>query len=76
MASQMGDELRRAEGRVRGEVDRLIEEPLLDARNSLSDLENNLGRSLGDYGEELDLLKAQLESRVRQLTPRIPGIGR
>lgn len=76
LRAQIGDEFRRVEARARAEVDRLIERPLADARTQLADLEDGIGQRLSVYRSELDEYKASLESRLRDLTPGIPGMER
>jgi len=76
MRARVANELELAEHRVREEVNRLIEAPLLDAHRSLAVLEGSVGQALGGYEQELEQLKSQLETLLRQLRPGIPGIGR
>lgn len=76
MRARVANELELAEHRVREEVNRLIEEPLLDAHRSLAVLEDGVGQALGGYEQQLEQLKSHLETLLRQLRPGIPGIGR
>jgi hypothetical protein len=76
LRDQLGDEVRRAEARARAEVDRLIERSLTDARNRLADFEVGIGRTLTEYTDELDRLRASLERRLEDLTPNFPSIPR
>ena len=74
LRDQIGDEVRRAEARVRAEVDRLIEQSLTDAGNQVAGFEEGIGGPLGDYRSELDRLKTSLETRLRDLTPSLPSL--
>ena len=74
LRDQIGDEVRRAEARARAEVDRLIEQSLIDARNRLAGFEEGIGGTLTEYTGELDRLKTSLERRLRDLTPNLPNI--
>ncbi len=74
LRDQIGSEVRRAEARARAEVDRLIEQSLVDARAQLAGFEEAIGGTLTDYSDELDGLKTSLERRLRDLTPRLPNI--
>ena len=74
LRDQVGDEVREAEARVRAEVDRLIDQPLDDARSQVASFQEGIGGSLTDFRGELDRLKVSLETRLRDLTPRLPNI--
>ena len=76
LRDQIGSEVRRAEARISAEVDRLIEQPLGDARARLAGFEQAIGAALTDYNGELDGLKPSLERRLRDLTPGLPNIPR
>ena len=74
LRDQIGDEVRRAEARARAEVDRLIEQSLTSVRSQVADFEEGIGGPLRDYNMELDGAKRSLETRLRDLTPRLPNI--
>ncbi len=75
LRAQIGNQIRQAEGRVRAEVDRLSASAITEARGSVSEMESGIGARLAGYEAELDVLKTQLENRLRQFVPRLPGIG-
>ncbi len=73
---RLGREIAAAERRVRERVDQLIEEPIADARGSVSNLTTGVQARIAERRSELDDLKTRLEQRLRQLTGGILGIGR
>ena len=74
LRDQIGDEVRRAEARARAQVDRFIEQALTEARSQVTGFEEGIARALGDDRSELDRLKMSLETRLRELTPRLPSL--
>ena len=74
LRDQIGDEVRRAEARARAQVDRLIEQALTEARSQVAGFEEGIGGTLSDDRGELDRLKTSLETRLRELTPRLPSL--
>jgi uncharacterized protein (TIGR03545 family) len=76
LADQIGDEVRRAEARIRVEVDRLIEPALANTRNQIDDFEGAMLGPMSGYRRELDGLQTQLQARLRDLTSSLPGLPR
>ena len=74
LRDQIGDEARRAETRARAQVDRFIEQALTEARSQVTGFEEGIAGALGDDRAELDRLKMSLETRLRELTPRLPSL--
>ena len=74
LRDQIGDEVRRAEARARAQVDRLIEQALTEARSQVAGFEEGIGGTLSDDRGELNRLKTSLETRLRELTPRLPSL--
>ena len=68
------ERVRRAEARARAQVDRFIEQALTEARSQVTGFEEGIARALGDDRSELDRLKMSLETRLRELTPRLPSL--
>ena len=69
---QLRDEIAAAERRVREEVQRLVAPAIADARGRVAALETSVGDVLGDHRVQLDQLRADLESRLRELTRILP----
>jgi F0F1-type ATP synthase membrane subunit b/b' len=76
LRDQVGDEVRRAEAQARAQVDRLIEQALTQARSQVAGFEERLGGMLSDDRGELARLETSLETRLRELTPRLPNLPR
>jgi uncharacterized protein (TIGR03545 family)/uncharacterized protein (TIGR03546 family) len=76
LRDQIGDEVRRAEAQARAQVDRLIEQALTQARSQVAGFEEMLGGMLSDDRGELARLETSLETRLRELTPRLPNLPR
>ena len=76
LRDQIGDEVRRAEARARAQVDRLIEQALTEARSQVAGFEEGIGGTLSDDRGNLDRLRTFLETRLRELTPRLPNLPR
>ena len=76
LRDRIGDEVRRAEARARAEVDRLLEQAQTEARDQVAGFEEGITGILSDNRGELDRLKTSLETRLRELTPRLPNLPR
>ena len=74
LRDQIGDEVRQAEARARAQVDRLIEQALTEARSQVAGFEEGIVGALSDDRGELDRLKSSLDTRLRELTPRLPTL--
>ena len=74
LRDQIGDEVRRAEARARAQVDRFIEQALTETRSQVTGFEEGIAGTLSDDRAELDRLKMSLETRLRELTPRLPSL--
>ena len=55
-------------------MDRLIDQALTEARSQVAGFEEGIGGTLSDDRGELDRLKTSLETRLRELTPSLPGL--
>ncbi len=75
VASQISQSLRRelasevaaAERRVRAEVERLVAQPIADARSRVAEAEATVQGLVAQYQQQLDQVKADLEAKLRQL---------
>ncbi len=55
-------------------MDRFIEQALTEARSQVTGFEEGIAGTLGDDRAELDRLKMSFETRLRELTPRLPSL--
>ena len=65
---ELGAEIEAAEQRVRQEVDQRIQPVVADARARLDELETGIAERLGVEREQVDALRARLETRIRELS--------
>ena len=64
---ELANEIAAAEQRVRDEVERLVAQPIADARASVNEVSATVQRLVAQHQERLDEVKAELEARLRQL---------
>ncbi len=64
---ELANEVAAAERRVRDEVERLVAQPIADARASVNEVSATVQRLVAQHQERLDEVKAELEARLRQL---------
>ena len=74
----VGEEVRRAEGKVRAQVDRYVEEKAAPARARVAEIRADADRRVADARTRLDEEKRKLEERLKSLGGGLPlpGIGR
>jgi tetrahydromethanopterin S-methyltransferase subunit G len=73
LESQLGDQIRRTEARVRSEVDLRIESFVADARNRAEAVESEVEERLAEFQRQLDEVRAELQARIGNLTERLPA---
>ena len=64
---ELASEVAAAEQRVRDEVEKLVAQPIADARASVNEVAATVQRLVTQHQERLDEVKAELEARLRQL---------
>ncbi len=64
---ELASEVAAAERRVRAEVERLVAQPIADARSSVAEVEATVQGLVAEYQRQLDQVKADLEAKPRQL---------
>ena len=67
LRGELANEIAAAEQRVRDEVERLVAQPIADARASVNEVSATVQRLVAQHQERLDEVKAELEARLRQL---------
>ncbi|MCK4771346.1 MAG: TIGR03545 family protein [Candidatus Latescibacteria bacterium] len=73
LESQLGDQIRRTEARVRSEVNLRIESFVADARNRAEAVESEVEERLAEFQRQLDEVRAELQARIGNLTERLPA---
>ncbi len=69
---QLGDEIRRAEARVRSEVDRRIAAIEAAARRGVDAVRSEVEERISELQAELEQARAELESKLRSVIDRLP----
>ena len=69
---ELRNEVAAAEQRVRAEVERLVEQPIEDARAQVSLVETNVHSLVAEQQQKLDDVKAELETRLAELRRILP----
>ncbi len=64
---ELATEVAAAERRVRAEVERLVAQPIADARSRVTEVEATVQGLAADYRRQLDQVRADLEARLREL---------
>ncbi|MCZ6857322.1 MAG: TIGR03545 family protein [Gemmatimonadetes bacterium] len=64
---ELATEVAAAERRVRAEVERLVAQPIADARSRVAEVEATVQGLAADYRRQLDQVRADLEARLRDL---------
>ena len=79
--SVVGEEVARAETRIRAEVDRLVEEKTAPVRARVAELRSDAEQRVADARAKLDAERAKLDEGIRAVTgglislPRPPGVS-
>lgn len=73
LKQQVGAEVEKAERRVRAKVDSLVAEGQRQAEQRVAAVETEVLAKIADQRAQLEQVKAELEHRIRDLTPRLPG---
>ncbi|MDH5643008.1 MAG: TIGR03545 family protein [Gemmatimonadota bacterium] len=73
LRQELEGEIRAAEQRVRAEVDRLVAEPMAQARASVAEVESTVSRVVQGHLQQLDAVKQELEAKIRDLRRMVPG---
>ncbi len=77
----VGEEVARAETRIRAEVDRLVEEKTAPVRARVAELRSDAEQRVADARAKLDAERAKLDERIRAVTsglislPRPPAVS-
>lgn len=69
---ELRNEVAAAERRIRAEVERLVEQPIADARAQVSLAETSVQGLIAQHRQRLDDVRAQLETRVGELRRLLP----
>ncbi len=64
---ELATEVAAAERRVRAEVERLVAQPIADARSRVTEVEATVQGLVAQYQQQLDQVKADLEAKLRDL---------
>jgi len=70
---ELRNEVAAAERRIRAEVERLVEQPIADARAQVSLAETSVQGLIAQHRQRLDDVRAQLEARAGELRRLLPG---
>jgi uncharacterized protein (TIGR03545 family) len=73
LRAELGAEVAAAERRVRGEVDRLVDEKAAPVRARVTALADSASARLGEHQTRLEAAQRALEQRIRELA-RLPGL--
>lgn len=72
LRDQLGEEVRRAEARVRAEVDRQVQPYVTAARSRVDEVRGQAEARIQEVQTQLDRVKSDLEARLRELTRGLP----
>ncbi len=67
LRQELANEVAAAERRVRAEVERLVEEPIENARARVREVETAVQGLIAQHQERLEEVRAQLEAKLREL---------
>jgi uncharacterized protein (TIGR03545 family) len=67
---ELASEVAAAERRVRAEVERVVAQPIADARSHVADVEATVYSLVSDYQMQVDQVKAELEAKLQELVRR------
>jgi len=73
LRDQLGEEVRRAEQRVRAEVDRLVQPYVTAARSRVDEVRGQAEGRVRELETQLEQVKSDLETRLRELTRGLPA---
>jgi hypothetical protein len=73
LRDQLGEEVRRAEQRVRTEVDRLVQPYVTAARSRVDEVRGQAEGRVRELETQLEQVKSDLETRLRELTRGLPA---
>ncbi|OGU09563.1 MAG: hypothetical protein A2W29_06540 [Gemmatimonadetes bacterium RBG_16_66_8] len=72
MRRELGAQVAQAEARVRGEVDRLVQARVEEARRGVDALSARAAEAVSAQRQELTNVRSTLEAEIRRLTARLP----